>query len=86
MSEAEKIDAVFKVHLQYMDRRFNAIEEKIDNLCLQGCELGRSHTKEIAAIHEAQKGAAQRAGSVAGGLASFIIAVGYGIIEYIRSK
>ncbi len=85
MSETE-IKNVLEIHLQYIQRRFDAIEHKLDSITREGCEVGRSNHRSIMEIQQAQRAEAQKAGAMSGGLIGIIVAIVAGLVEYFRKQ
>ena len=83
-SEAEQIKEILNVHLSYINERFDKLETKMDSLGATGCEVGRSNWRAIQTLQDANKGPAQKAGALAGGLIAIIGGTVIMIIEYFR--
>ena len=84
MNEVDQVKEVLSVHLEYINKRFDKVERKIDDLTASGCERGRMNAKAIVDLQTANKNAAQRAGATAGGLISIIGGCIALVIEYLR--
>jgi len=80
------IKAEFETRNEYTRIEFDRINEKLDNLTRNGCEIGRANKTEIDRIKGESEKRGTIGGTVAGTAASIIVAVFIGIMEWIKAK